>query len=49
MAPECVALPPMAAMPTMDARIMSEGLHHRSEHHDKRQNFAPNQYVELII
>ncbi|KAL3287701.1 hypothetical protein HHI36_002165 [Cryptolaemus montrouzieri] len=46
--PECVGLPPMAAIPTMDARLMSDGLQ-RSEHEKSRQNFPQNQYVELII
>ncbi|XP_063908037.1 RNA-binding protein fusilli isoform X2 [Zophobas morio] len=48
MPPECVALPPMAPMPAMDARIMVDGIP-RPEHDKARQNFVPNQYVELKI
>jgi epithelial splicing regulatory protein 1/2 len=48
MPPECVALPPMAPMPAMDARIMLDGIP-RPEHDKARQNFVPNQYVELKI
>lgn len=46
--PECVSLPPMATLPTIDARLMSDGIQ-RSEHEKTRQNFPQNQYVELII
>ncbi|XP_044746833.1 RNA-binding protein fusilli [Coccinella septempunctata] len=46
--PECVSLPPMGTIPTIDARLMSDGIQ-RSEHEKPRQNFPQNQYVELII
>ncbi|XP_018574554.1 RNA-binding protein fusilli isoform X2 [Anoplophora glabripennis] len=46
--PECVALPQIAPMPAIDARLMAEGMP-RPEADKARQNFAPNQYVEIII
>lgn len=46
--PECVALPTMAAIPTIDGRLINDGIP-RAEHEKSRQNFAPNQYIELII
>lgn len=47
--PECLPMPPMAApIATIDARIIPEAMA-RQEHEKVRQNFAPSQYVELII
>ncbi|KAJ8925573.1 hypothetical protein NQ315_009413 [Exocentrus adspersus] len=45
--PECVALPQIAAMPAIDARLVADGMP-RPEQDRVRQNFAPNQYVEII-
>ncbi|XP_049817658.1 RNA-binding protein fusilli isoform X2 [Aethina tumida] len=45
--PECVALPPLAPMPAIDARLMGDGIPRQDD--KARQNFAPNQYVEIII
>lgn len=52
--PDCIALSPMGVpmaappMPTLDARLMPDGIP-RPEHDKARQNFVPNQYVELIL
>lgn len=54
MPPDCIALSPMGVpmaappLPTLDARLMSDGIP-RPEHDKARQNFVPNQYVELIL
>ncbi|CAH0550286.1 unnamed protein product [Brassicogethes aeneus] len=45
--PECVGMQQLAPMPAIDARLMSDGIPRQD---DKiRQNFGPNQYVEIML